>query len=114
MSVDPLLTECAERGYRLSYLRQRDHDHGAYTWEAMLLSPILERRSDGYVYSSGYGCGHTAAHALESALDAISRDPHLVEPFQPASNPSVEHVTPCLNLLHILAAKPNPFQGRRL
>lgn len=112
--IDSLLDEISERGYRLSYLNQRSSDRGPYTWEAMLLSPILEPRGDGYLYTSGYGCGHTALQALDSAMDAILRDPHNVEPFQPASF-TLEPAKPLSSLFsNLRKTMDNPFKGRRL
>lgn len=80
MTLDETLAEATERGFFLSYLYQRDPPRGQYSWEAQFRSPILAPRNDGYVYTTGFGCGHTAAEALDSALDAILNDPRYLDP----------------------------------
>lgn len=105
--IDDLLSECHARGYHLSYLHERDEARGPYTWEAMIRAPIIAPRinelspapgsesgptlaegasSHVYRYTTGYGCGHSAEAALDSAMTAILRDPRYPAPWAPAKN----------------------------
>jgi hypothetical protein len=101
MTLDTMLAELADRGHTLDYLKQGTH---APKWEARVHMPLAPaQRVNGYLLASGYGRGHTAASAIASAIEALARDPQLVEPFQPAANLPDLRSTTALNLAEVMA-----------
>ena len=66
MTTDEALTEIADSGWLLNYLRQ----HTADKWEAHLRNPNItaEERALGYIYTVSFASGTSAAEALTNAL----------------------------------------------
>lgn len=73
MSIDDYLTEIADRGWTLRYLRQNRR-----LWEAMLARPIEIRPSvESLTFHVGFGCGRSASAALLDALETAETDASL-------------------------------------
>lgn len=98
--IDPLLTECAERGWLLNNLFQLDNG----TWQCNLRTAT---------HFTAYGRGFDATMALGAAMDCIENAQEFTE--EPTCvNQSIEILPNKLDLSFLHRPKANPFQGRRL